>query len=263
MMNNFKMLAVAGAAALAMSAPASAEQYYGFADVSVNYLDWTDKAEDRASFGGKEDFYYLEVEGGAGFSWGDVYGFFDLENAHKIGDDDAGADGFRIATKGSVALNLGDSNWNAYGQVYHFEDGATGGTGFHDTNMVLGASYDLFTESGFWMKPFLGAHFENQTFAGNGFNGYMAGYVMGYDFQVGGQKFGISQWHETEFGRKDQFRSGADGRELNSYGHNGAIALWWHLPHNVTTGIQYRYFDNKLGDANYGDAIIYTLKYNF
>ncbi|WP_261389346.1 outer membrane protein OmpK [Ferrimonas balearica] len=259
-MNKFSTLAVAGAAALAMSAPASAEQLYGFATASVNYLDWTDKAEDRASFGGKKDFMYLEVEGGAGFSWGDVYGFFDIENPQNLGDEDAAAEGkgFRIATKGSVAVNIGQSNWNLYGHVYHFED-----TGFFDTNVVLGASYDIFTKSGFWMKPFIGAHIENQTFAGNGFNGYMAGWVLGYDFQVGGQKLSISQWHETEFGRKDQFRNGADGRQLDSYGQNGAVALWWHLPNNFTAGLQYRYFDQKLGDANYGDALIYTLKYNF
>lgn len=258
-MNKFTSLAVAGAAALAISAPASAEQYYGFATASVNYLDWTDKAEDRASFGGKKDFYYIEVEGGAGFSWGDVYGFFDIENPHNLGDEDAGARGFRLATKGSIAVNLGSSNWNLYSHVYHFED-----TGFSDTNLVIGTSYDYFTDFGFWFKPFIGAHIENQTFAGNGFNGYMAGWVLGYDFEMAGQKFSISNWHETEFGRKDQFRNGADGRELDSYGQNGAVALWWHLPNSkVTTGIQYRYYDQKLGDANYGDALIYTLKYNF
>ena len=45
MMKNVKMLALAGAAAAAMTAGSvQAEQYYGFMDMSVNYLDWTDKS---------------------------------------------------------------------------------------------------------------------------------------------------------------------------------------------------------------------------
>ncbi|WP_436405626.1 outer membrane protein OmpK, partial [Escherichia coli] len=28
----------------------------------------------------KDDFGYLELEGGANFSWGEMYGFFDWEN---------------------------------------------------------------------------------------------------------------------------------------------------------------------------------------
>ncbi|MDN3653520.1 outer membrane protein OmpK [Thalassotalea ponticola] len=261
------------ALSLSLATPAvNAEQLYGFADFSINFLDWTEKAEDRTDpdiggFGGpKEDFFYIEVEGGAGFDWGDLYGFFDVENPNNSRNygqfsEDAGAtDGFRYAMKGSIAVNIGQSNWNYYSHFYSFSEASNG---FFDQNFVLGVSYDVYTDWGFWMKPFIGLHIENQTFTGSGANGYMFGWVLGYDFTIGEQKFAITQWHETEFARRDQFRSNGTDYRLNETGYNGAVALWWHLSPKFTTGFQYRYADHKLGTAAYHDALIYTLKYNF
>lgn len=268
-----RKLAIALAASATMTtASVQAEQYYGFMNVSVNYLDWSEKTEDRTNpdiggFGGpKEDFFYLELEGGAGFDWGDVYGFIDLENAENVENkgqfsEDAGdTGGFRVAAKGSIAVNMGSSNWNYYGHVYSFTE-ASGG--FYDQNIVLGVSYDLFTDSGFWIKPFLGVHVENQTFNGSGMNGFMAGYVMGYDFTISEEKFSLVQWHETEFGREDQFRGNGTVHTLSDVGHNGAVSVWWHASKAMSTGIQYRYADQKLGTAAYHDAVIFTAKYNF
>ncbi|USD38470.1 MULTISPECIES: outer membrane protein OmpK [Ferrimonas] len=254
-----------------MTLPVAAEQFYGFMDLSINYLDWTDKAEDRTNpdIGGrggpKEDFFYIELEGGAGFDWGDVYGFIDFENPTNSNDgqfsDEAFAtDGFRIAAKGTLAYNLGSSNWNAYGHLYSFTESSSG---FFDQNLVLGVSYDVFTDFGLWFKPFIGGHYEQQSFAGSGWNGGMLGWVLGYDFAIGEQKFSVTNWHETEFARDDQFRSNGTQYQLASVGWNGAVALWWHLPNNLTGGLQYRYADNKLGTAAYHDAIIYSLRYNF
>ena len=249
-----------------------AEQYYGFADVSINYLDWTAKTEDRTDpniggFGGpKEDFFYLEVEGGAGYDWGDVYGFFDLENPQNVenegqfSEDAFATDGFRIALKGSIAVNIGKSNWNLYSHFYSFSEAAGG---FYDQNLVIGASYDVFTDSGFWIKPFLGVHIENQTFNGSGTNGFMGGWVLGWDFQLMEQKFTVSQWHETEFAREDQFRGNGTIYTLSDTGQNGAVALWWHMTSTFTAGLQYRYADHKLGTAAFHDAAIFTAKYNF
>ncbi|NMP15730.1 outer membrane protein OmpK [Thalassotalea sp. Y01] len=264
-----KLAIVLATSATMAATPALAEQYYGFANVSINYLDWSDKTEDRTDpdiggFGGaKEDFFYIEVEGGAGFDWGDVYGFIDFENPQnsRTDEDDKGdTDGFRIAAKGSVAVNIGESNWNYYGHIYSFTE-ASGG--FYDQNVVLGVSYDLFTESGLWIKPFIGVHVENQTFAGSGMNGFMAGYVLGYDFMIGEEKFAVTQWHETEFGRDDQFRNNGTQYTINSVGHNGAVSLWWHTNKKLTLGLQYRYADHKLGTSAYQDAAIVTAKYNF
>lgn len=268
MMKNVKMMAVAAATLAAVSAgTAQAEQFYGFSNISVNYLDWTAKAEDRSNngYGGaKEDFIYLELEGGAGYSWGDVYGFIDLENPENI-NHDTGADGrttnsFRIAAKGSIAANIGSSNWNVYSHLYSL---TVAEDGFFDQNLVVGVSYDVFTDSGFWIKPFLGVHYENQTYAGSGFNGYMAGWVLGYNFEAFGQKFMVTNWHETEFAREDQFRYNGTEHKLKSTGQNGAVSLWWNATQELTFGLQYRYADHKLGTAAYHDAAIFTAKYNF
>ncbi len=251
-MKKLHISAIALALSTAISAPVMAEQTYGFADVSVNHLNWSDNSD-------REDFVYLELEGGAGYNWGDVYGFVDIENPEAVGEETSDT-AFRVAAKGSIALNLGDSNFNAYTQVYHTNSGKFG----FDQNFVLGGSYEYYTDFGFWFKPFLGVHVENNSGAGDagkgytGYNGFMGGWVLGYDFTVANQKFSISNWHETEFARQDEFRFGAA-----SVGQNGALALWAHLPYDVTAGVQYRYFDNKLGVKEYGDAVILTVKYNF
>jgi len=90
----------------------------------------------------------------------------------------------------------------------------------------------------------------------------MAGWVFNYDFQLASLKFSLSNWNEIEFDRDDDYggSGSADGR---SWGLNGALALWWHATDHITTGIQYRYADHKLGYAGYQNGIIYTLKYNF
>ncbi|MDI8307955.1 hypothetical protein MJL08_13500, partial [Salmonella enterica subsp. enterica serovar Montevideo] len=42
-----------------------------------HYLDWTsDTTEKTSKKSHKDDFGYLELEGGANFSWGEMYGFF-------------------------------------------------------------------------------------------------------------------------------------------------------------------------------------------
>ena len=67
-------------ATMTAAATASADYLYGFGNVSINRLDWTNKTEKNTAH---DDFTYLELEGGAGFTWGEVYGFIDLENPHK------------------------------------------------------------------------------------------------------------------------------------------------------------------------------------
>ncbi|WP_298441333.1 outer membrane protein OmpK [uncultured Ferrimonas sp.] len=240
----------------------SADYVWGFADMNVNWLDWTSDTEvDSGGF--KEDFYYLEIEGGAGFDWGDVYMFFDMENTFEGNDSQTAEDGsqfqgngsFRIAAKISGGYNIYNS-WQLYAQSYYAI-----GNGFYDSTNVFGLRYGIFTDYGFWMKPFLGLNY-TRTQDWTGVNGGILGWVFGYDFTMGEQRFSISNWHETEFSRDDGY--GGSGSERESLGHNGALAFWWHLPNSpLTTGIQYRYFENKLGQDGYGDAIIYSLKYNF
>ena len=78
------------------------DRLWSFANVSVNYLDWSNGTEARtASNAAKSDFMFLEIEGGAGFSWGEFYGFFDFENPtnDQFDESSGGKDNFRTAGK--------------------------------------------------------------------------------------------------------------------------------------------------------------------
>lgn len=46
----------------------------GFGNVSLNYLDWTRSTTHKSGDSShKDDFAYIELEGGAGFSWGSLW----------------------------------------------------------------------------------------------------------------------------------------------------------------------------------------------
>ncbi len=248
-----KSLVALSVVAAASTFPAQAEYLYGFGDMSVNYLDWSNGTEERA--GHQKDFWYLELEGGAGFTWGELYGFADLENA------DQGSDKARTSLKGSIAYKTGIAELRVYGQVYN-----TNSAGFTAQNNVLGLSY-AFNGDGWFFNPFVGFHHTMTTadwknpssFAG--MNGGMFGWTAGYNFNAFGEKFMISNWHESEFGRNDKYMIVAgEGDHVSA---NGAVALWWNATDNITTGIQYRYAFNKLGTSGNQNAMIYTVKYNF
>ena len=245
-----KSLVALSVVAAATTFPAQAEYLYGFGDMSVNYLDWSNGTEERA--GHQKDFWYLELEGGAGFTWGELYGFADLENLEK------GSDKVSTSLKGSIAYKTGIAELRVYGQVYN-----TNSAGFTAQNNVLGLSY-AFNGDGWFFNPFIGFH-HTMTTAGDksfgGMNGGMFGWSAGYNFNAFGEKFMISNWHESEFGRNDKYMIVAgEGDHVTA---NGAIAFWWNATENVTTGIQYRYAFNKLGNKGNQNAMIYTVKYNF
>lgn len=259
------LTAVAVAAALAPAA--HADDSWSFKNVSVNYLDWSDRTVDntgKGPFGQKKSFTYLELEGGVGGKWGDVYGFFDMENPSKPANNTAdSAMDRRFAMKAVGHFNLTEAGGmpvQFYGHVYNFID-----NGFNDQNTVLGMS-TAYSSGGFWIKPFLGAHLESKSNVGTDFNGGMGGWVFGYSFKAMDQSFMVSNWHETEFGRKDAYLQMArDGGVVTAgrTAHNGAVSLWWNATPSITTGLTYRYAKNKLGSATYQDALIYTAKFNF
>ena len=261
-MKAIKYAAVA-ALAMGMAAPASADYLYGFGDVSVNYLDWTDGTERRATH--HNEFVYLELEGGAGFTWGEVYGFFDIENGPR------GNEAIRTAYKGSITYKTGLDELRLYGHHYASNSG-----GFNASNTVTGVSYSV-GGNGWFFNPFIGVHhavtsdafgsaFNTMaegapTFAKfSGLNGGMAGWVGLYNFELAGQKFAVSQWHEIEFSRKESYQA-LTGEK--SHSQQGALSAWWNITPQVTTGVQYRYADSKLGNDGYKNAAIYTVKYNF
>lgn len=242
----YKRLACLSALAALTATSVQAEPIYSFANVSANYLDWSSRTTSET---GKKDFPYLELEGGAGYNWGEVYGFFDLENPTREWDRDDGRS-MRIAAKGTVRYYLGDSGFNLYGHYYN-----TTMKGFYENNLIYGIGYN-FNVGPVWAKPFLAANYTNNKFF-EGSNGYMFGWVLGYDFQVAGQKFSFTNWNEYEFARDEAYGNG--GKD----GLNGAAAVWWHPTPSITTGIQYRYADKKLGSETYQNAMVYSIKYNF
>lgn len=227
-----------------LSPSAGAEMKSAFADISANYLDWSGGTEQKSS---KTDFAYLELEGGAQFDWGELYGFFDAENIGRSDDEK------RTAFKTSVSYFLGDSKLSLYAQVYNFA-----ALGFSEQNRVIGLSY-AWGGPGWWFTPFLGVHDVTQTFF-SGINGFMAGWVVGYAFQVHEHKFLLVDWHEYEFERKEAYAAGNGGQRT---GHNGAASLWWNAATKLSLGLQYRYATDKLGTPGAMGALIYSAKYFF
>ena len=246
-------------ATMTAAATASADYLYGFGNVSISRLDWSSKTEKNTE---KKDFTYVEAEGGAGFTWGEVYGFIDIENPTKSNDRVIGTrpdgtkiiNGRRVAIKGNTRIKLGDSGFNLFGQIYDLNT-----SGFNEQNRFVGFGYN-FTGDNYFFKPVLALHNAETTyFSGN--NGYMLGWVAGYNFKAMGEDFMVTNWHEYEFDRDSKYLQ-KNGKARKT-GHNGAVALWWNATNHITAGLQYRYADDKLGSATYQDGVIYTLKYNF
>ena len=251
-----RLFSAVALAAVSLSPAAQAEYKWGFADVGIHYLDWTQRTTHRTSEKShKDDFAYLELEGGAGFSWGEMYGFFDWENPFNARHDEPGSEQ-RYTFKNTNRIYLADTGFNLYTHVYGTY-GSPDRRNFHDLMLLYGVGYNLKLDS-FWYKPFIAKRYTDQTYY-SGNNGYVFGWVAGYDFSLGGQNFALTNWNEYEFDRKGKYAAGNGGTD----GLNGAVALWWKAVPSVTAGVQYRYADNKLGESFLQDGIIYSLKYNF
>lgn len=264
---HFSKILAAVAATVALVPAAQADDNWSFKNVSINHLAWSDHTLNQTGkgpFGVKKDFTFLELEGGMGGKWGDVYGFFDIENPTKDSHNAADtAMNLRYAMKVVGHYNLTEAGGlpvQFYGHVYNFMD-----DGFRNQNHVVGLSTSV-SSGGFWIKPFLGAHYEMKTGLGTQYNGTMGGWLLGYNFKAMDQSFMVTQWHETEMGRKsDYLQMARDGAVVTASktAHNGAVSLWWNATPTFTTGITYRYAKNKLGSATYQDGLIYTAKINF
>ena len=188
--------------------------------------------------------------------------FFDFENPtnDQFDESSGGKDNFRTAGKLTSHIYLGDSPLSIYAHLYDFRD-----YGFEsrEQDQVLGLGYLTTFDNGLWFKPFIGAA-RVQSDGYTGMNGYMAGWVAGYDFTALNQNFSVTNWHEQTFGRDDEYlEQNYVGASAGSVGTNGALSLWWHPSDLITTGIQYRYSENKLGTPNdYQNAMIYSVKLN-
>ncbi len=229
---------------LFLSTPCLAAYQWGFGDVSFNSLAWDQGTQDKST---KRSFNFLEIEGGAQFSWGELYGFYDSENIGKSSDET------RTASKAMLRYYLGDSGFSIYAHTYAFSS-----FGFADQSRVLGVGYQLVGKT--WsFKPFLGQHEVSQTYF-SGANGMMGGWTLIYGLKAFMQNFMFIDWHEIEFERSNSYAAGNGGSKVS---HNGAASIWWTPITEFSLGLQWRYATNKLGTPGSLNAAITSLKYNF
>lgn len=226
---------------------------YNFGSVSVNHLDWSSKTEDNSHH---SDYNFIELELGGGREWGSFYGFTDIE---RFNDYKELAD-VKVSIKGTVSVNTDMKNISQYYQVFSYVE-----KDLQLVDAVAGAQYSLAGEA--WVfNPFVGLHYSvyNNNFAHKnyaGVNGIMVGWNAMYNFDVMDQKFSITNWNEFTVLRSEQYQRNTG--EVKDFGVNGAVALWYHPIPQVSTGVQYRYANNKLGTEISSNAVIYTVKYNF
>lgn len=248
------MSIVALISAMVISTSVAAAPNYTFGNVSINKVDWTSGSTDRAPH--HKDFDFIEVEGGAGYDWGELYGFVDFEQfaSYKKAED------MKVSAKGVATLNTAVPNLALYTQTFTFLS-----KDFKTMDSVIGMSYKVSGE-GWMVRPFVGAQlsvhdadFNPEMF--HGLNGAMVGWAAMYDFQIGDEKFSLTNWNEISLLRSEEYvRISGEGSKT---GLNGAVGLWWNASPKLTTGVQYRYADKKLGSSGYMNGAIYTVKYNF
>jgi len=233
----------------------SLEPNYSFANINLNYFDWTHYAENSSD---KSDFSYIGFEGGAGWNKVDIYGFLNIENpTHSYNENSS--DELRFSSLADVDIEIKNSF------KLHIQDFSLNSGSYYVNDFVVGIGYKYNTKYGLWIRPFLGVHHTYDSYY-SGFNGYMGGWLLNYDFKLFEYKFSIFQWNEIEFGRDKDFYLDENNQPTGdgaSWGLNGAVSLWIHLNETYTTGLQYRYAKNKLGSPNYQSGVIYTFKYNF
>ncbi|WP_457597576.1 outer membrane protein OmpK [Hydrogenimonas sp.] len=237
---------------------------FTWSDANVNYLAWSSGSKRRNPY--IDDFWYVELEGGAGWEWGDFYFFSDLENPGKGFNADDAPKESRWVIKPVLDINLPGlkEGWLKNLQI-HIQDYYLYGETFLVNNFVAGLAYKYVSEN-FFARPFVGLHYMHDTFNETLFDGYMGGWVFNYDIRAFGAKFALSNWHEFEWDRDRATYRLDDGTRIGdgaSWGLQGALAGWWHATKHLSAGVQYRYSWHKLGSYDYLTATIFTLKYNF
>lgn len=227
---------------------------YSFGSINLHYLSWSDQTKESTPH---TDFAYLEAEGGAGWSWGEVYCLAAVENPTKSYDKEF-ATNRRYTLKPVVNITIKDG-FSVHLQDFHFES-----RDFDIDNVYAGLAYKYAREN-FWIKTFATLHYQESTYY-SGMNGYAAGWVAKYDFALLGENFSVFNWHEMEFARDKKDYMLSDGTLVGNKGAdglNGALGFWWNVNKNYTLALQYRYAKHKLGFAPTQEGLITTLKIFF
>lgn len=229
-------------ATFCLSLTVLAEESKGFTSVSYNNMDWD----------GKTDNQYIEVEKGGVYNWGTFYGFVDVEQFDKY----SSSEDVKLSVKTVFTVNQ-EIGINDYVQIFAYAE-----KDFQVLDAVYGKQL-TFNGDKWWFNPFAGIQYSaiNNNFANTSFegvNGAMIGWTAGYSIT---DKIQITNWHEFTTMRSSEYL--ATSGETSDLGMNGALSAWYHFTPNFTTGIQWRYADNKLGSSHGSNAIIYTVKVNF
>ncbi|MDM4947713.1 outer membrane protein OmpK [Escherichia coli] len=155
-------------------------------------MDWTSRTTEKSSTKShKDDFGYLEFEGGANFSWGEMYGFFDWENFYNGRHNKPGSEQRYPLKYQPYFWVTPDLISTCMRMALRFCESRE----FPRRYVLYGIGYN-FTGSGWWFKPFFAKRYTDQTYY-TGDNGYVAGWVAGYNFMLGSEKFTLTNWTST------------------------------------------------------------------
>ena len=144
-----------------------------------------------------------------------MYGFFDWENFYNDRHDKPGSEQrytFKIPTVFTWVTPDLISTCSAYGAY-----GSAKIVEFPLTICSFTGSATISPAAVGGFKPFFAKRYTDQTYY-TGDNGYVAGWVAGYSFMLGGEKFTLTNWNEYEFDRDATYAAGNGGKE----GLNGA-----------------------------------------
>ncbi|MBV7406920.1 outer membrane protein OmpK [Enterobacter sp. ENT03] len=229
---------------------AFAEQKYGWGNIHFDYQSWDSGVKDL-----EYEQALVGIEGGAGFDWGEMYGFYDYENILR-NEKEHGQ-----TMNGETHYYLWDTGASLFGKVYNSQS-----PNFKETNQFIGIGYTALKGDGWWFKPWIARQYINAhsnfgpAYDINGYNGFSIGWNAGYAFTFLSQNFLLSNWNEIELERNEDYAANNSGGEE---GLNGGLNLTWKITDHISTTVMYRYFYNKLGADGYGDILIYRLAYDF
>ncbi|MGI2261608.1 hypothetical protein [Shewanella sp. GXUN23E] len=245
-----KLLSAAVVAALLSPTVANASMFA----IEAGVMDWNSNATE--TFGDfKDTNSFVTVKGATGSAFGDIYGHVKLENF-----EDSDLLGSEINLVGQI--NLGDTDFNLYGQVF---DKSMPNWG--ETNTLLGVSWDRSYDNTY-VQVALAAHVVNATYKAfdksfdeQGFNGGYAYINLSHHTSFMDHNVSFIWWQEVFFGRDDFYLKLAG--DIEDVGFNGQFIAKWHTTENWSAAISYRYAENNMGKVGYHDGIFYSLQYNF
>ncbi|MGE4262740.1 outer membrane protein OmpK [Shewanella sp.] len=218
-------------------------------------MDWSHKAE--KVFGKqRSENAFVKLHGYNATDFGDLYGNVLIEDP-----DDQEEMGIEVVLIGQI--NLPDSDFNAYSQVYVKNE-----PDWSETIVLPGVSWDKVFDNGLYFQSALALNYVIADYRGLGMSGWENGYNGLYftltaskDFDIFDNKFSV-MWNQEQYFFRDDIYTDITG-EQRSFGFNGWLVLDWHVTENFGLALSYRYSNNNMGVKGYSDGVFYSLKYKF